>query len=33
MQVELRERTEENVRIYFARTQDPEIRHWLPQAS
>ena len=33
MQIELKPRTEENVRIYFERTQDPVIRHWLPQAS
>ena len=33
MQIELKPRTEENVRIYFERTQDPVIRHWLPQTS
>ena len=33
MQVELRERTEENVRVYFERTRDPVIQHWIPQAS
>ena len=33
MQIELKPRTEENVRIYFERTQDPVIQHWLPQAS
>ena len=33
MQIELKPRTEENVRIYFERTQDPVIRNWLPQAS
>ena len=33
MQVELRERTEENVRIYFERTRDPEIQARIPQRS
>lgn len=33
MQVELRERTEENVRIYFERTRDPEIQARIPQCS
>lgn len=31
MKVELRERTEQHVRIYFERAQDPEIRAVLPQ--
>lgn len=31
MKIELRERTEKHVRIYFERTQDPEIRQTLPQ--
>ena len=30
MQVELRERTEENVRVYFERTRDPEIQARIP---
>ena len=33
MRIELRERTEENVRTYFARTRDPAIQAVLPQAS
>ncbi|MGN0999247.1 MAG: GNAT family N-acetyltransferase [Faecousia sp.] len=33
MNIELRERTEEHVRIYFARTRDPEIQALLPQAA
>ena len=33
MQVELRERTEENVRVYFERTRDPEIQARIPQRS
>ena len=33
MQVELQERTEENVRIYFERTRDPEIQARIPQRS
>lgn len=31
--IELRERTERHVRIYFARTRDPEIQAMLPQAA
>ena len=31
MKIELRERTETHVRIYYERTQDPEIRQVLPQ--
>lgn len=31
MQIELRERTEENVRIYFEKTRDDQIRRMLPQ--
>ena len=33
MRIELRERTEEDVRTYFARTRDPAIQAVLPQAS
>lgn len=33
MVVELKERNEEHVRIYFARTQDPEIRNMMPQTA
>ena len=33
MRIELRERTEENVRTYSARTRDPAIQAVLPQAS
>ena len=31
--VELRERTEQHVRIYFERTQDPEIQALIPQSA
>ena len=31
MEIELRPRTRENVRIYFRAAQDAEIRHFLPQ--
>ena len=31
MNVELRERTQSHVRIYFEKTQDPEIKKYLPQ--
>ena len=31
MNIELLERTEEHVRIYYARTQNPKIRGYLPQ--
>ena len=33
MKLELRERTEAHVRIYFGKTQDPDIRKVLPQAA
>ena len=33
MQIELKLRTEENVRIYFERTRDPEIQARIPQRS
>ena len=33
MWIELRERTEEEVRTYFARTRDPDIQAVLPQTS
>ena len=33
MNIELRERTEKHVRVYFERTRDPEIQSMLPQAA
>lgn len=33
MELELRPRTEQEVRIYFARTRDPEIQARIPQRS
>ena len=33
MKIELRERTEEHVRTYFARTRDPEIQAMIPQTA
>ena len=33
MRIELRERTEEHVRVYFERTRYPEIQSMLPQAA